>query len=259
MRFSIIAMLSLCIGLATPGSAQTWKDIFGQVTGAHGRSGDAHHVVDENEAARGLKQALEIGARSAIARASKKNGFFGNPLIRIQLPKTIRSTGKVLRRIGLGTAVDRFDRAMNRAAEQASSQALPILTDAVKGLTIKDALSILRGGHTAATDFLRMKTSDRLRKELKPIITAAMQQTGVTHRYEQLMDQAGPFLQITGQQPQHLDDYVTDQTLAGLFTLIAQQETKIRTDPVARTTRLLKKVFGSLTKTTAQQRSSRRD
>ncbi len=256
MRSRLIVIVSVSVLLALPGSAQTWKDVLGQLAGSQKKSEERSQHIDQHEAAQGLKQALEIGARKAVELASQKNGFLGNNLIRIPLPKNIRAAGKTLRRIGLGKTVDQFDVAMNRAAEQASAKAMPILVDAVKGLTIDDALSILRGGDTAATDLLRKKTAPQLRTAFRPIIAAAMDQTGVTRRYQQLMDQAGPLLQLTGQKQQPLDDYVTDETLDGLFTLIAEQETKIRKDPVARTTDLLRKVFGSLTKGAAASSSS---
>ena len=243
-----VLVLPLAAALAAPASAQTWKDVLGKATGSQQKTEQKEQTLSQGEAAGGLKEALEVGARKAVELASKEDGFFGNELIRIPLPKTIRSVGDTLRRLGMGKTVDEFELSMNRAAEAASAKATPILIDAVKGLTIEDAIAILKGGDTAATDLLRAKTGGTLTEELRPIIGKAMAEVGVTRSYDRLVDQAGPLLGLASQQPQELDAYVTEKGLDGLFTLIAQEETKIRKDPVERTTALLKKVFGSLTK-----------
>ena len=242
-----LLIVSLAAALAPSALAQTWKDVLGKVTGSQQKTEQQDRTVTEGEAAEGLKEALEIGARKAVELASKQDGFFGNELIRIPLPKPIRSVGDTLRRLGMGKTVDEFELSMNRAAEAASAKATPILIDAVKGLTMEDAIAILKGGDTAATDLLRDRTGDKLTGEFKPIIGEAMAKVGVTRSYNRLVDQAGPLLGLTGRQPQELGDYVTEKTLDGLFTLIGQEEAKIRKDPVERTTELLKKVFGSLT------------
>jgi len=248
MRVSYFVIVTLAAALAAPASAQTWKDILGKVSGSQEKTEQKEQAVTQDEAAGGLKEALKIGAEKAVELASKEDGFFGNELIRIPLPKPIRSVGDTLRRFGMGKSVDEFELSMNRAAEKASAKATPILIDAVKSLTIEDAIAILKGGDTAATDLPRARTGDQLTEELRPIIGEAMAEVGVTRSYDRLVDQAGPLLGLAGQQPQELDAYVTEKGLDGLFTLIAQEETKIRKDPVERTTDLLKKVFGSLTK-----------
>jgi len=248
MRAKYLMIVSLAVAVAAPASAQTWKDVLGKVTGSQQESEEKGATVTQDEAAGGLKEALKIGAEKAVELASKEDGFFGNELIRIPLPKPIRSVGDTLRRFGMGKSVDDFELSMNRAAERASAKATPILIDAVKGLTIEDAVAILRGGDTAATDLLRARTGDKLTEELRPIIGEAMAEVGVTRNYNRLVSKAGPLLSAAGQEQQDLDEYVTDKGLDGLFTLIAQEETKIRKDPLERTTDLLKKVFGSLTK-----------
>ncbi|HHQ48314.1 MAG TPA: DUF4197 domain-containing protein [Acidobacteria bacterium] len=235
--------------LAGPAPAQTWKSLLGQATGSEkpkSESGEKKDTITEDQASQGLKEALEVGARKAVELASAKDGFFGNELIRIPLPKPIRSAGDTLRRFGLGKTVDEFELSMNRAAEAASAKATPILIDAVKGLTVEDGLDILKGGDTAATDLLRSRTEEQLTKELEPIVTKAMEDAKVTHYYDQLQQKGGSILDMMGQKPVDLDEYVTGKTLDGLFTLIGEEEKKIRKDPVARTTDLLKEVFGSL-------------
>jgi len=249
MRRTFWTTAIMLLFLVSPAPAQTWKGLLKQATGGQDteeKTTPAEGTVTEQEASQGLKEALEIGAQKAVELASAKDGFLGNQTIRIPLPKSIRSAGDTLRRFGLGSAVDRFELSMNRAAEAASAKATPILLDAVKGLTLEDALAILKGGDTAATDLLRSRTEDQLKKEFEPIVTHAMDEAKVTQYYDRLVEQGGPVLGLMGQKPENLDDYVTGKTLDGLFTLIAQEEKKIRKDPVARTTDLLKQVFGSL-------------
>jgi len=249
MKRTVLSVVAILLFLAAPASAQTWRSILGQATGSQDeepKKEDQAQNLTEDQASKGLKEALEIGAEKAVELASAKDGFFGDELIRIPLPKSIRSAGETLRRFGLGETVDEFELSMNRAAEAASAKAKPILVDAVKGLTVEDGLAILKGGDTAATDLLRSRTEEQLSRELEPIVTHAMDEADVTQYYDRLMEKGGPILGMMGQEPQDLDDYVTGKTLDGLFTLIAQEEKKIRKDPLARTTDLLKKVFGSL-------------
>lgn len=239
----LIAFSLLAAG-AAPAQAQTWKDVFGQLTGGQ-EAKEQQEAPTSDEAAMGLKEALELGARKAVEQASARDGFFASELIRIPIPKPMRSLARTLRKLGMGDTADSFEEALNRAAEKASAEAFPILADAVKGITFEDAMGILRGGETAATDYLRSRTEARLEEAFTPIVQKAMQETGVTRAYENLVRQAGPFLAMAGQeQEQDLTPYVTGKTLDGLFTLVAEQEKAIRKDPVRRTTDLLKKVFG---------------
>ncbi len=250
-----IVMTALVAALVSvPAGAQTWKDVLGQVTGqsqgekeqANGES--ASGTVTESEASSGLREALEIGVEKAVEMASARDGFFGNEAIRIPLPKPLRSVARTMRQVGLGDTADEFEETLNRAAEQASAKAMPILTDAVRNLSFEDAMAILKGGDTAATDYLRKTTGDELRKAFTPIVAKAMESTGVTHAYQELIHQAGPYLAMAGQkQDEDLTPYVTEKTLDGLFTLVAEQEKAIRKDPMQQTTDLLKKVFGTLT------------
>jgi len=200
-----------------------------------------------NETQRGLKQALVIGVKKAVKSASRADGFFGNPKIRVPMPSSVEKLGQSLRSVGLGQVVDDFELSMNRAAEKAAAEATPILVDAVRSVSFGDAISILKGGDTAATDAVRAKTEENLTAVFQPIITAKMEETGVTRSYEQLMERGGSFMTLLGgDSQQDLPAYVTGKTLDGLFELVGEEEVKIRTDPVARTTDLLSRVFGSL-------------
>ncbi len=192
----------------------------------------------------GLKEALEIGSKNAGASTSRLDGFFKNPLIKIPFPPEAVEMEKKLRAIGMNKQVDEFILTMNRAAEEASKQAAPVFIDAIKGMTITDGLSILRGADTAATAYLRQKTSSNLQVRFKPVIHSATQKVNVTKYWSPLMNTYNSIPLVKKVNPD-LDAYITQKSLNGLFKVVAQEETKIRKDPAARVTDLLKKVFGS--------------
>jgi hypothetical protein len=190
----------------------------------------------------GLKEALSIGARNGVETVSQVDGYFGNPLIKIPMPDKIHRIEKALRKAGFNKEVDSFILSMNRAAEKAAPHALTLFVDAVKEMTIPDALSILRGNDTAATDYLKSKTFDKLYQSFKPSISSSMNDVGVTRSFKEMMNKTRriPFLK---KESVDLDHYVTSKALDGLFTVVGQEEKKIRKDPTARVTELLKTVF----------------
>ncbi|MDA8157255.1 MAG: DUF4197 domain-containing protein [Actinomycetota bacterium] len=199
--------------------------------------------ADESTTAAGLKEALSIGAKNAVRLVSRKDGYFGNQAIRIQMPGKIRQAANVLGKMGYQKQVDAFVLSMNRAAEKAAPRAKAIFVDAIKGMSISDAKKILGGGDTAATEYFKEKTSARLYDEFKPVISSSMDQVGTTRAYKEMMGkyEAVPFVP---KQSLDLDHYVTNKALNGLFYMVGQEEKKIRTDPAARVTDLLRKVFG---------------
>jgi len=203
--------------------------------------GDA---LDENTVAAGLKEALTLGSKRAVAATSATDGFWGNAEIRIPLPDELNSVFSALRTIGFGSQVDALELGMNRAAEQASAEAKPVLVDAVRDMSLSDAMGILRGGDTAATDYFRMETSDTLKQKFLPIIQDKMAGVGLYRQYNKLMD-AYTALPLTKGRAFDLENYVADKGLEGLFTMLAQEEQEIRANPTARTTELLQKVFAS--------------
>lgn len=198
--------------------------------------------LDSETVAAGLKEALEIGTQRATDSTSKTDGFFGNALIRIALPEQYESAARAVRRIGLGSEVDAFELSMNRAAEKASGEAVAVFWAAIKKMTIADAFGILNGGDTAATDYFREKTQLELETRFKPIVTEKMEEVGVYLVYEDLK---GVYQTLPVSKPEavDLDDYITDRTTHGIFLMLEKEETKIRKDPAARTTELLRKVF----------------
>jgi len=197
----------------------------------------------ESTISAGLKEALTIGSQKAVKAVAKQNGYFGNPAIRIPLPDKVRSSEKVLRNVGLGKQVDEFELTMNRAAEKAAPAAKDILVGAVKEMSIADAVNVLRGGDTAATQYMRSKTYVKLYGAFKPAVTRSVLDVGVTKAYQQLVDE-GKKLRLVKDESMDLDHYVTTKALDGLFVMLGEEEKKIRKDPAAQVTDLLKKVFG---------------
>ena len=200
--------------------------------------------VSDEKAAAGLKEALQVSAANAVKLTGKTDGFFGNDAIRILMPEKLRAVEKGLRVIGQGPKIDEFVLSMNRAAERAAPAAKDIFMGAIREMSFDDARRILTGGDTAATDYFRARTSDRLRASFRPIVQKSMAEAGVTRRYDEMMGryQSVPFASSVSFD---VNDYVVDAALAGLFHVIAQQEKEIRTNPAARVTDLLKGVFGS--------------
>ena len=198
---------------------------------------------DDSTIASGLKEALSIGTKNAVTSVSQTDGYFGNAMIKILMPEKIQYVANALGKLGYQKQVDDFILSMNRAAEKAAPQVASIFVDAIKELTLEDANGILSGGDTAATDYFKKKTSDKIYTAFKPIISSSMNEVGVTRSYKAMMDKytALPFMKS---QSLDLDHYVTSKAMDGLFYMIGQEEKKIRTNPAARGTDLLKKVFG---------------
>jgi RNA binding exosome subunit len=198
---------------------------------------------DESTIISGLKEALSIGTDKAVKNVSQVDGYFGNQMIKILIPEKIQKVADILREIGYQKQVDDFVFSMNRAAEKAAPQAASIFVEAIKGMTIEDAKKILNGGDTAATEFFKSKTHDKIYSAFKPIISSSMDEVGVTHSYKEMMGkyESLPFM---SKESVDLDHYVTNKAMDGLFYMVGEEEKKIRTDPAARITDLLKTVFG---------------
>ena len=194
----------------------------------------------------GLKEALETGSRRAIEVAGQQGGFKDNPNIRIPMPGPLANTGGMLRGFGLGRQVDEFETSMNRAAEKAAPEAQEIIIEAIRGMSIEDARAILTGPEDGATRFLRGRAGDRIAESFRPIVAESMEETGVLKAFNGVTEQVGTRVPgISALDDLDLNEYVTGKTLDGVFTLLAQEEKKIRQDPVARTTDLLRQVFGN--------------
>jgi len=199
--------------------------------------------LDNSTIISGLKEALSVGSKRAIDTVGQTDGFLANPKIRIPLPPQVEQVGGLMRQVGIGSLADDFETSMNRAAEEAAPEATNIVIDAIKNMSIDDAKQILNGSDDAATQYFRDKTSGKLTTLFRPSIEGSLDQVGSTRYYNQLSEQVAA-VPVVGQNLNvDLPDYVTEQALNGLFTMLAIEEKKIRENPAARTTELLKKVF----------------
>jgi hypothetical protein len=233
-----IHLLALVIGMglvATPASAQIDQLLKGMGIGQ--QSG-----LSEGKASDGLKEALQVATEKSVSLTGRPNGYFGNAAIKILMPEKLQTVEKGLRMVGYGPQVDEFVLSMNRAAEQAAPAAKRIFVDAITSMTFDDARKILSGGNTAATEFFKSKTTDNLTAAFKPVVDRTMGEVGVTRQYQELMGRfdAIPFAKS---QTFDIDGYVVNKALDGLFHVVGEQETLIRTNPAARTTALLQEVF----------------
>lgn len=225
---ALLALLSVCCGCINAGTID-------EMLGGGG--------LDEDTVAAGLKEALRIGTERSTAFTSQLDGFYKNALIRIALPEQYQTIGNTLRDFGMGSYVDNFERSMNRAAERASGEAVDVFWSAIKQMTIQDAFGILNGDETAATDYFRTRTTGELTSRFQPVVRASMDEVGVYNVYNDLVARYNQ-LPIDKPAPLDLDEYVTTRTVSGIFTVLEGEEARIRNDPAARTTALLRKVFG---------------
>ena len=191
----------------------------------------------------GLKEALEKGTDSAVRQLSASGGYTDNPSLRIPLPEQLEGAANALRKVGLGSLVTGFENKMNLGAEKAAAKAKPVFWEAIKNMSFADAKSILQGGDNAATEYFRQKTQADLRKAFSPIIAKQLQSVGAVSAYTDLVNRYNA-LPFTKKPSLDLETYATDKALAGLFATIAKEEKAIRDNPSARTTDLLKTVFG---------------
>jgi hypothetical protein len=191
----------------------------------------------------GLKEALTVGTRNAVASTGRVDGFLKNAAIKILLPDKLRGIGKGLRTVGMGQQVDSLEVGMNRAAEQAAPAARQIFINAVKQMSFSDARQILSGGDTAATEYFKNKSTPELTAAFAPIVHKSMENVGVVRQYNKLMQ--NPLASGFSQSKDFdLDQYVVGKTMDGIFYMIGEEEKKIRHDPAAQTTALLREIFG---------------
>ncbi|MCR9064954.1 MAG: DUF4197 domain-containing protein [Cytophagales bacterium] len=202
-------------------------------------------ALSKEDIAAGLKEALQVGIDHGADMVSKENGYFGNARIRIPFPEDVQRVENALRNIGLGSEVDKFVLALNRGAEEAAKEAKPIFVSAIKQMTITDALSILKGEKDAATVYLKRTTSPELIAAFMPVVEKALNKTEATKYYTDLATVYNK-IPLTKDIDPDLKGYATQKAIDGLFLMIADEEAKIRENPLARTSDLLKRVFGSI-------------
>lgn len=199
--------------------------------------------LSDDKITAGLKEALRLSTGKAVASTGRPDGFLKNEAIKILLPPRLQAAGRTMRMIGMGAQVDELEVGMNRAAEQAAPQAKQIFLDALTRMTFSDVRGVLTGGDTAATDYFKSQSTQELTTAFTPIVHQAMLKVGVIRQYNRLMQNSVASRFSSGRNV-NLDDYVVGKALDGLFYELAEEEKKIRKDPAAQTTLLLKEVFG---------------
>lgn len=202
----------------------------------------SEYGVTDAEISSGLRQALEFGVEKEVTKLAEEDGFFKNELVRIVLPPELQKVDKTLRDVGLDALADEGLRVLNRAAEDAVGEAIPVFANAVKGITFADARNILMGGDNAATIYLTNKTKTELYNRFNPIISNSLNKVGATQVWENIINRYNS-VPLTSKVNPDLPDYVTNEALDGVYTMIAQEEKDIRNNFAARTTELLKRVF----------------
>lgn len=202
-------------------------------------------ALTEGDANAGIRAALERGASAAVALLWRPDGFLGNPLVKIELPGSLKDAARLLRATGQGARLDELVIAMNRAAEAAVPAAKPLLVRAVRDMSVEDGLKILRGGDGAVTDFFADKTREPLHQQFLPLVTRATERVALAGKYNAIAQKASGLGLVRGDAAS-IQQYVTGQALDGLFRIIGEEEKKIRRDPVGTGSAILRKVFGGL-------------
>lgn len=219
------------------------KRLEGLGSGGAPQSPSVASGLTQGEMDQGIREALSKGVEVAVRQLGQEGGYLKDPQVRIPLPGYLQKVEGMLRTLGQAGLADEFVGTMNHAAEQAVPEATDVFLGAIKRMSLDDVRGIVEGPNDAATAYLRRSSSDELATRFRPIVEAATDRAGVTVAYKQMMDRAGPMGQMLAGDTD-LDGYITDKALDGLFLKVAEQERLIRTEPYARSTDLLKKVFG---------------
>jgi hypothetical protein len=241
-------ILAAGIGLAYPAHAFDWGGLLKGTLGKPAAEEQSTAGVDSlsnTEINSGLKEALSRGADAAVAQLGKQDGFFGDKKLRIPLPEPLKKAESAMRLMGMGKQADELVLSMNRAAEAAVPEAKTLLVDAVKEMTLEDARGILTGGKTSATDFFRRKTETKLTERFQPIVKTHTDKVGLAQQYNRYAGMAAQYNLVDKSQAS-VDQYVTQQALDRLYTVIGEKEAAIRANPLQAGSDLLKKVFGAV-------------
>jgi hypothetical protein len=201
--------------------------------------------ITGRDATAGLKAALEKGSQAAVASLGREDGFFLNPQVKIPMPESLQRAERLMRRVGMGKYADELVLTMNRAAEAAVPEARQLFVDAVRKMSVQDAKAILTGGDTAGTQYFQRATSQQLHDRFLPIVQRSTARVGLARKYNDYAEK-GASLGLLKKEHANLDEYVTQRALEGLFVMVAEEEKKIRKDPIGTGTNIIKKVFGAL-------------
>ena len=248
MRTHAAGILATCLlagGCASDGTVGDVGTVLGGVLGGYGQAGSAEGL-SQYEIDAGLRQALEIGTERMAGQLGVRDGFWRNPQIQIPLPGRLGEVQRELSKVGLSGPLDDLQLRMNRAAEDAVPAGKTIIINAVKSITIEDALGILRGGDTAATDFLRGRTEASLRTTFTPYVESALDASGAYQALDSATSSVPVLAVAAVDYKSSLTDHAVNLGLDGMFDYLAIEEKRIRENPLARTTELLRKVFGSV-------------
>lgn len=233
-----IKLLIAFLPLIALSSCETAQQILTEVANNAGTTG-----LTNQEIVSGLKEALNIGVNNGTSKLSAVDGFFKNAALKILMPPEAQKVESTLRDFGLGSLVDKAVLSMNRGAEDAAKKAAPIFVDAIKNMSITDALNILKGGNGAATNYFKQATTNALTNAFRPVIENSLKQVNATKYWKDIFSAYNRF----SSNPVNTDlaGYVTGKAIDGIFVQVAEEENKIRENPAARVTDILKKVFGS--------------
>lgn len=234
-----VSLISSWIGACKTTDSSEWlkvgQNVYGQVSGK---------PLTQQEIAAGLKQALEVGTNNVVAQLGKRNGFYRDSSIHIPLPDSLAKVQRTLKKVGLSSYLDELELSLNRAAEQAVPKARKLFWQAIEEMSWDDVMKIYKGPDDAATHYFRNKMTPALTRDMYPVVQKTLASAGVIKAYDRVMKEyyAIPYVPTIKAD---LNDYVIQQSLAGMFYYLAKEEAAIRKDPLKRTTELLKRVFGS--------------
>ena len=228
--------------------AETLKKVLEASAGKSPAATSGQAGLSNDDMVAGLKEALAKGTKQAISELGKPDGFLKNAAVAIPMPESLKRVEKLLRSLKQDKLADEFVATLNHAAEQAVPEAASLFAESINQMSLEDAKGILQGPNDAATQYFRKTSGARLVERFRPAVQAATEQAGVTAAYKRLLKKAGPLAQLVGKEANDLDGYVTERAVDGLFKSIAEEEMRIRKDPLARGSELLKKVFGSILK-----------
>lgn len=253
----ILTLIFLCVGIGFAAEAQGILNKIKKATSKDSASANKGNVVtnitkeivtgrglSNDEIVAGLKEALTIGTDNAAKKLNKPDGFFANAALKILMPDEAKKAEAALRKVGMGALVDKAILSMNRAAEDAAGGISTIFVNAVKQMTVKDGWNILRGGDFAATEYLKSSTSSQLTEKMRPVIEASLAKVNAMNYWKDVFTAYNKL--SFGSKPVNTDlsSYVTEKSMSGIFLAIEEEEQKIRKNPAAQVTDVLKKVFG---------------
>lgn len=240
------ALSLIALALAINSNAQiNLKGIGGQVQNTVNTvtGGGSNSNLTNDQVIKGLKEALSVGSKNATSSASKLDGFYKNPKIKIPFPKDAQKVKTTVENLGMKPQVDKFVKTLNRAAEEAAKEAAPIFLNAITTMSINDGFNILNGGDNAATNYLQSKTTPELKAKFQPVVKKAIDKVQLTKYWKPIITKYNKIPMVQKMNPD-LEAYVTEKAIEGMFVLIAEEELKIRKDPAARINDILQQVFG---------------